>query len=118
MHQTLLKPQPRQNEIYITLDIQEWEVLCQKCKGESFLTGNWWECNKCYGHGKLDWIEKIVGKEMPIQTSGSSSSCSSTQPTKKLNVNHKGGINVNKNIPRSGTLQRFPKVFNKSKRGM
>ena len=43
-------------------------MVCPKCKGDGWLTGkNDWEytCNKCYGAGKLDWIERIMGKAPP-----------------------------------------------------
>lgn len=44
------------------------DVVCPKCKGTGWLTGkNEWEiyCDKCYGAGKLDWVERIMGKPAP-----------------------------------------------------
>lgn len=51
-------------------DLKEGEVICNKCEGG----GSWpqlfmkkeqaayYRCPKCYGSGKLDWIENITGK--------------------------------------------------------
>jgi hypothetical protein len=47
------------------------DVICPKCRGSGWLTGkNDWEytCNKCWGAGKLDWIERIMGKPSPHHT--------------------------------------------------
>lgn len=42
------------------------DVICNKCNGEGIIKscsiGNKMLCSKCYGTGKLDWIENIVGK--------------------------------------------------------
>ena len=60
------------------------EVICPKCKGLAFMDrqqGAYSSCNRCWGAGKLDWIELIMGKERPYAVSGvsasSSRSCSS-----------------------------------------
>lgn len=50
------------------------DIICPKCKGHCFVDAegdvDWkteWEvqCNKCWGAGKLDWIERIMGKPDP-----------------------------------------------------
>jgi len=44
------------------------EVRCKKCKGKGLVRVNTLEnklermCPKCFGIGKLDWIEVVVGK--------------------------------------------------------
>jgi len=50
------------------------EMKCSKCNGTCFIyakdhskgirhfAGQKIKCDKCYGTGKLDWIENIVGK--------------------------------------------------------
>ena len=53
------------------LNLEPGEVVCSKCKGETFIRytekrGNGFYpmkmmCDKCNGHGKLDWIENITG---------------------------------------------------------
>jgi len=57
------------------LKLELGEVLCSKCKGETFIRytekrGNGFYpmkqiCDKCKGHGKLDWIENITGIKKP-----------------------------------------------------
>lgn len=50
--------------------LKEGETICPECKGKGefpVLTGKgiirWYDaCEKCLGHGKLDWVEMIVGK--------------------------------------------------------
>lgn len=52
------------------VEINEGEVICYKCKGSGKLIPDSYnlytsyprECDKCFGCGKLDWIENIVGK--------------------------------------------------------
>jgi hypothetical protein len=51
------------------IKLEDHEVLCPRCngtgKGETHTAGDFVitpECRKCYGEGKLDWIERIVGK--------------------------------------------------------
>lgn len=62
------------------LDLQEGEEICEECNGEG--TYNMFNdrpaqfstkrlCPKCYGDGKFDWIEKVMGK--PVQSSSTSS---------------------------------------------
>jgi DnaJ-class molecular chaperone len=49
--------------------LEEDEVFCPKCKGtgkgKSWMAGEFIitpECSHCLGEGKLDWLERIVGK--------------------------------------------------------
>lgn len=49
------------------------DVICPKCngtgKGKSWHAGDFEitpECNHCYGEGKLDWIERVTGKQRRI----------------------------------------------------
>jgi len=53
-----------------TEDIEK--MICDKCNGEGSIynevTDNHYIgiiCPKCLGHKKLDWIENIVGKDIP-----------------------------------------------------
>ncbi len=51
-------------------DLKEGEVLCDICNGYGYSVHNHWGkmvCKKCNGEGKLDWIERIVGKKNEIQ---------------------------------------------------
>ena len=54
-------------------DLEEGELICNKCEGggtwpQLFMdehnndAANYYICPKCHGAGKLDWIERIVGK--------------------------------------------------------
>jgi hypothetical protein len=103
-------------------------VVCSKCDGtgdSDSYPGN--ICHKCWGEGKLDWIENIMGKENPFNESSSTSSVSSsinttTLPTSKrvknyINETRRRNYEHNNSI-RSRALQRFSKVFDKSKRRM
>jgi len=63
------------------------EIICPKCKGRgSKSTGKYSAtiCNKCWGKGKLDWVEQCMGVKPPDQhTHGTSSfgyACSSAFP--------------------------------------
>lgn len=38
------------------------DILCPNCNGKTY-TG--FICIECYGEGKLDWVENMVGKEIP-----------------------------------------------------
>jgi len=55
------------------MDLKPGDVICPDCNGESY--NKPWEvfgilfkptCLKCYGAGKLDWIENIVGKKFDV----------------------------------------------------
>lgn len=62
----------------LPLDESIGEIVCDKCNGWGNLYSKGDErhiirCNKCWGVGKLDWIEKAVGKkEVVFGTTGSS----------------------------------------------
>lgn len=54
--------------------LEEGEYFCRKCSGSGVVprsnasnkvVGNL-ICDKCLGEGKLDWIEKAVGKRQPL----------------------------------------------------
>jgi len=52
--------------------LEDHEVFCPKCKGtgkgETWKSGEFEftpECNHCLGEGKLDWLERIIGKKLP-----------------------------------------------------
>jgi len=49
------------------IHLEEGEVMCSKCNGSGYTQDNsdfnrYNICNKCYGEGKLDWIDNILGK--------------------------------------------------------
>lgn len=51
---------------YITLE--DGEEFCPKCKGSGQVhvrtgLGIRLQCHVCSGEGKLDWVEKVVGKK-------------------------------------------------------
>jgi DnaJ-class molecular chaperone len=67
----------------IKVKLEEWEERCDKCNG----LGSKYEylgndnsfpkrCKKCNGSGKLDFIEKIVGKKSSIANSYTVQNCS------------------------------------------
>ena len=69
---------------------EEGEVLCPKCNGSC--VGEWEQpayssCEKCWGSGKLDWIELATGKERPCAVSGRSSSSSRSSSTSSRQTN-------------------------------
>ncbi len=47
--------------------LKEGEVLCDNCHGEAILPNisSVRVCTKCWGTGKLDWIELCTGKQIP-----------------------------------------------------
>lgn len=55
---------------YAEIELEDGEVICPKCKGHS---PDYYSryCNRCFGVGKLDWIEMIIGKEYPPNASSS-----------------------------------------------
>ena len=64
------------------LELLPGEEICPNCKGSGEEPGNFVEgfritCHKCWGDGKLDWIEMAMGKpfppSMPFQVSPDSS---------------------------------------------
>lgn len=54
--------------------LKEGEYFCKKCNGSGVVPrSNGYHkrnstlvCDKCLGEGKLDWIEKAVGKRSPL----------------------------------------------------
>ena len=60
------------------IKLQEGEKFCPKCDGKGRVprcekamarfseTYIFLECDKCLGEGKIDWIERIVGKQRPL----------------------------------------------------
>jgi len=46
--------------------LREGEILCPECNGtgerKPLRKGGLSACKKCRGHGKLDWVEAVVGK--------------------------------------------------------
>jgi len=59
------------------IKLEDGEIICSQCHGTGKPNNNKInykdpflrvpkDCDKCYGSGKLDWIENIVGKEKPI----------------------------------------------------
>ncbi len=64
------------------MKLKKGEVKCDKCKGKGKIPakdhprvyisteGSLFECPKCFGTGKLDWVENIVGKRKDENISG------------------------------------------------
>ncbi|MCK5613091.1 hypothetical protein KAR91_65060 [Candidatus Pacearchaeota archaeon] len=117
-------------------ELEPGYVICSECDGTGGFQKNrldpkyhYYVCTKCWGEGKLDWIENVMGKQ-PEWTSKSvsSSSCSSSvspgvslikkyeYETRRRNYEHNSS--KHNNSTRRRTIQRFCKVFNKSKRSM
>ena len=121
----LLQAQERLSKLYEKCLDGEYEI-CSKCDGtgyDSEIRGL--PCNKCWGEGILDWIEKIMGKECPFAESGhsaSSTSCSNSgvpvppQSVKKYINSLKGKQYEHNNSIRSRAVQRFYKMSYKFKR--
>jgi len=69
-----------QPNIQLPLDESIGEIICDKCNGWGNLYSEKDErhiirCSKCWGVGKLDWIEKAVGKKEIFYGSTSTSFC-------------------------------------------
>jgi len=48
------------------IKLEEGEIICDNCHGKSKSFGeSVTVCMKCWGAGKLDWIEACVGKAPP-----------------------------------------------------
>ena len=55
--------------------LKEGETICPECNGkgeypvvnEKGIIRGYNICEKCLGHGKLDWVEVIVGKRRNIE---------------------------------------------------
>lgn len=62
------------------LELELGEEVCSECGGRGTIGGQWFNrrlCPVCFGDGKLDWIEKIVGKKPKFRGSCESISSSS-----------------------------------------
>jgi len=52
--------------------LEEWEVFCSVCGGRGLIIykhprttkRRLLKCYKCFGYGKLDWIERATGKNL------------------------------------------------------
>ena len=70
------------------IQLEEGEVICDRCQGtchepnsndnDELCTEI---CGKCFGHGKLDWIENIIGKVRKILSADWSFSSSANVKT-------------------------------------
>ena len=50
------------------INLKPGEVICNECNGTGLKTNQVYHpCPKCYGTGKLDWIENIVGRNMDYE---------------------------------------------------
>jgi len=83
------------------------EELCPKCKGKGETYNhhtNWavkWQmCDRCWGDGKLDWIEMAMGKPEPFF--GSSSSSSSSISSSSVTIKMEGAYNDTKRLHSCG----------------
>jgi len=57
--------------------IEEGEEVCPKCKGQGRVLKSgkilassaqmYLRCNICSGDGKIDWVEKVIGKKVKIK---------------------------------------------------
>ena len=48
--------------------LKEGEVICRWCEGSGFIYGvghSYKTCDKCFGIGKLDWIDNAKGGKTP-----------------------------------------------------
>ena len=70
------------------VELNPEESICRHCEGTGeepgkFIEGFRITCQRCWGDGKLDWVEMAMGKPIP-QTFSSSSVSSSSCSTKWL----------------------------------
>jgi len=50
----------------MAIKLEKGEVICDKCNGNTKQYGeSVTVCTKCWGTGKLDWIDLCVGKQLP-----------------------------------------------------
>lgn len=50
------------------IHLKEGEIICDNCHGNTVVPmhpGGVSICTKCWGSGKLDWVEVCTGKAMP-----------------------------------------------------
>ena len=101
------------------IELSDGEVICPKCKGTSTRFGEGLDafssCDRCWGEGKLDWIDLIMGKEQPFALSGMSSSSSRSRSSSTRQTMKKENLNGNNNKPELRELHGLSKMFNKSK---
>lgn len=88
----------------IEIELLEGEEICPKCKGKGETYNHhtdwavkWRTCDRCWGAGKLDWIEMAMGKPLP-QYYGSSSSCSSSVSSSTVATKLQGAYNDAKRL--------------------
>ena len=67
---------------YAEIELEDGEVICPECKGHTY-NNIFRYCHKCFGDGKLDWIDMIVGKDNPQGSSSKSSTCSRSANKKR-----------------------------------
>lgn len=49
------------------MKLEKGEVVCSNCNGTgNHQDNNKFTCQTCYGSGKLDWLENVVGKKIKI----------------------------------------------------
>lgn len=71
--------EPARTYDFAEIPLQEGEVICPKCQGHSMR--KYW-CSRCFGYGKLDWLEVITGKDPKGSLSSSRTSSSSSSSSK------------------------------------
>jgi len=111
------------------LVLEEGEIICDRCNGtgdagDNQFPGAWrsWEptCNKCWGAGKLNWIENVFGKDHPVNISGTSGTMGYSGTSGTPTVHHKFsdpfGSNVTENnfIPTPPPIRTVPNNFIRS----
>lgn len=103
--------------------------ICDRCDGIGFEYHAQYPCSKCWGAGKLDWIERVVGKQPPEEWGSSSSSSSSSSSLSSSSSSESSAFNKeleqyieklkgnkhDKNRIRSRTIQRLHQVFDELK---
>jgi len=57
-----MKEKNYDEKLFEFLNCKEGDVICDECDGKGYTDGGPFDCHKCHGMGKLDWIENIVGK--------------------------------------------------------
>ncbi len=68
--------------------LNEGEVICDKCNGTGFWEENGlrgYQCYKCLGKGKLDWVTNVMGgRRKPMVAKWGTSSISSNSVGTKI----------------------------------
>ena len=65
-------------KLYDSVKLHDGEVRCDKCDGKGYNDIDPFDCIKCHGYGKLDWVEAIVGKKSNILFPGNNPSLGSS----------------------------------------